>query len=117
MIGFWRRRETRHLTDPIAFQERLLAAWGTDPRRYSAEALRRDFNAVFRDARARRVLYKILEWGHVYQPAHVAGDSHATAFRDGERNMALRILAAINAEVETEPQERAEIARPEMETI
>ena len=110
MIGRWRRGK-REGTDPISFQAKLVAAWGVDPRRYSAEALRRDFGATFVEARARRVLYKILEWGHVYQPVHVAGDSHATAFRDGERNLALRILAAIIAEPEADIQERAETAK------
>ncbi len=108
MIGPWWRRKQGG-ADPISFQAQLVAAWGIDPRRYSAEALRRDFSATFTDARAQRVLYKILEWGHVYQPAHVAGDSHATAFRDGERNLALRILAAIITEPEADAQTRAEI--------
>ena len=85
--------------DPDAFQRRLARAFGIDPRRYPAARLYRDFAAVFlRDPAGRRALYKILEWGHLYRPVFVAGDPHGTAFRDGERNLALRILAALNAE-------------------
>ncbi len=85
--------------DPVAFQERLGRAFGVDPRRYPAAALHRDFReALTRTARGQRVLHKILEWGHVYQVSFVQGDPYGTAFRDGERNLALRILAALNAE-------------------
>ena len=87
--------------DPVAFQARLSRAFGVDPRRYAPAVLHADFQAVFvGDARGRRVLYKILEWGHLYQPSFQSGDPHGTAFRDGERNLALRILAVLNAETE-----------------
>lgn len=97
---WWRRfAKARGDPDPVAFQARLGRAFGIDPRRYPAAALHRDFREVLaKTARGQRVLYKILEWGHVYQPSFVHGDPHGTAFRDGERNLALRILAALNAE-------------------
>ncbi len=108
MIRAWWRRTGQVPSDPIAFQKDLAAAWGVDPKHYPIDALRSDFRATFADLRARRVLYKILEWGHVYQPSHVAGDPHGTAFRDGERNLALRILAATNAEPKNGAADRAQ---------
>ena len=95
----WLGRSAHGNPDPDAFQRRLAGAFGIDPRRYPPDRLYRDFAAVFlRDQAGRRARYKILEWGHLYQPVYVAGDPHGTAFRDGERNLALRILAALNAE-------------------
>ncbi len=100
MKNFFRRSAVGN-PDPDAFQARLAAAFGIDPRRYPPDRLHRDFAAAFlRDRAGRRALHKILEWGHLYQPVFVAGDPHGTAFRDGERNLALRILAALNAEPE-----------------
>ena len=104
----WLTRRGRGNPDPVAFQARLGRAFGIDPRRYPAAALHRDFRDTLTGTpRGRRVLYKILEWGHVYQPSFVQGDPHGTAFRDGERNLALRVLAALNAEVEDDRAEAA----------
>ena len=103
----WFSRRYLGNPDPDAFQRRLATAFGIDPRRYPPERLHKDFAAAFlREQAGRRALYKILEWGHLYQPVFVAGDPHGTAFRDGERNLALRILAALNAEPEETPDER-----------
>ena len=94
-------RHARGNPDPDAFQRRLAGAFGIDPRQYPPDRLHNDFATVFlRGPAGRRALYKILEWGHLYQPVFVAGDPYGTAFRDGERNLALRILAALNAEPE-----------------
>ncbi len=101
------RCSARGNPDPGAFQRRLASAFGIDPRRYPPERLHKDFAAVFlRDQAGRRALYKILEWGHLYQTVFVAGDPHGTAFRDGERNLALRVLAALNAEPQEQTDER-----------
>ena len=106
MMQLFRRRPHGN-PDPDAFQRRLASAFGIDPRRYPADRLHRDFATVFlRERAGRRALYKILEWGHLYRPVFVAGDPYGTAFRDGERNLALRILAALNAEPEETPDEQ-----------
>ncbi|GEM_PF-3672302 len=69
-----------------------------------------DFRAVFlSDKRGKRVLYEILTWARLFQPAYVPGDAYATHYRDGERNIGLKILAVINAE----PAEAAEAAETE----
>ncbi len=111
-LGWFRRRRSPGGSgnpDPVAFQARLSRAFGVDPRRYDPTALHGDFRDVFgNDARGQRVLYKILEWGHLYQPSFRGGDPHGTAFRDGERNLALRILAVLNAETDDGP-DKAEL--------
>ena len=65
----------------------------TDAERY------RDFRTVFlAEPMGRKVLYEILTWAHMFRPAFVPGDPFATHYRDGERNIGLKILAALNAE-------------------
>lgn len=65
----------------------------TDAERY------RDFRAVFLSGpTGRKVLYEILTWAHMFRPAFVPGDPFATHYRDGERNLGLKILAALHAE-------------------
>lgn len=102
----WRRRHpfagdsdavSGDTPDPVGFFEGLAPsrpASGYGPReRY------RDFRAVFLESPAgRRVLWQIFDWARVFAPATVPGDPYATHFRDGERNLGLRVLAALNAE-------------------
>ncbi|MEQ8193819.1 MAG: hypothetical protein RIB59_04955 [Rhodospirillales bacterium] len=108
MTGFFRRlfgrRAHRAAPDPEAFLAGLReAALG---RRYTKIDRYRDFRAVFLATRqGRRVLWQILEWAHVYRSVAVRGDSHQTYFRDGERNVGLRILAVTNAEPGAQPEE------------
>jgi hypothetical protein len=73
------------------------------------EQVERQKQAAARHAKAMRVVVATLMatqdgrawvWGqlvncHIFQPSFVPGDSHATAFRDGERNSGLRILADV----------------------
>lgn len=81
--------------DPERLFAEIASGFATDMDRY------RDFRAVFlSDERGRRVLHEILGWGHVFRSS-VQGrpvDPHQVTFREGERNLALRILAALNAE-------------------
>lgn len=66
---------------------------------YDAEQRRRDFHAVFFGSEAgKRVLYEILAWSHVFASTLVPGDSHATHWREGGRDIGLRVLAALNQE-------------------
>ena len=66
---------------------------------YAREDRRRDFQAVFFGSEAgKRVLYEILAWSHVFASTLVPGDSHATHWREGGRDIGLRILAALNPE-------------------
>ena len=76
----------------------------------------RDFRIVFLDGGAseeqvRRVLWQVLEWAHIWRPVVQPGDPYMTHFRDGERNLGLRILATVHAEPEAAPTE-AEADQP-----
>ena len=62
----------------------------------------RDFRALFTDSEAgKRVLAEILAWGHIWHSS-MDPDPHHTSFQEGERAIALKILASI----EVEPTER-----------
>ncbi|MAE44873.1 MAG: hypothetical protein CMF63_07815 [Magnetovibrio sp.] len=67
--------------------------------RYSRALRYRDFREVFLGTPAgKRVLWQILDWARLYRSVAVKGDPHQTYFRDGERNIGLRIMATVNAE-------------------
>lgn len=65
-----------------------------------------DFRKVFTGTdEGKRVLHEILSWGRMFQPA-VNGkpiDPYAMAIREGERNMALRLLATVYNEPPARP--------------
>ena len=62
----------------------------------------KEFRAVFLGSdQGKRVLHDILSEGHMYRSS-MRADPYQTFFREGERNMALKILTTIMAE----PQER-----------
>jgi len=66
---------------------------------YDEDDRRRDFHAVFFGSDAgKRVLHEILAWSHLFASTFVPGDSHATHWREGGRDVGLRILAALNSE-------------------
>ena len=65
----------------------------------------RDFRKVFTSEEGRRVLREIVSWGRVLSPS-VSGspiDPYLTHIRDGEKNLALRILVAIYKEPSQRP--------------
>lgn len=67
----------------------------------------RDFRGLFLDdPRGMRVLYEIFSWGNMFRPSGPVSNfnTNETFFHDGERNLALRILAAMNAEPKEKPQ-------------
>lgn len=47
------------------------------------------------DPRGRRLVWRWLADGGLFRASFIAGDSHATAFREGERNAALRLHAQV----------------------
>lgn len=64
-----------------------------------------DFRKVFMGTdEGKRVLREILSWGRLFQPSIVGKpvDPYAMAIREGERNMALRLMAVVY----NEPPER-----------
>ena len=66
---------------------------------YDAVTRYRDFREVFLShPQGKKVLFEILTWSHMFQPVFQPGDPYATHYRDGERNIGLKIMAAINAE-------------------
>lgn len=65
-----------------------------------------DFRRIFTSDEGKRVLREILSWGGMFRPSVIGNpvDPYRMAIREGERNMALRLLAAIY----NEPPERPE---------
>ena len=94
----FRRRAARQGTpDPLALQRALGRAHLG--RRYGPRQRWQDFRAVLTETpEGQRVLWQLLEWSRLYRPVAVHDEPHMTYFRDGERNMGLRVLATLNAE-------------------
>ena len=66
-----------------------------------------DFRKVFMGTdEGKRVLREILSWGRLFQPSVMSKpiDPYAMAVREGERNMALRLMVTVY----NEPPERPE---------
>ncbi len=69
--------------------------------REKIEGLRRrinkheQFHAVFSTPDGEQVLRQILKWGNATQSSFVAGDAHATAFREGQRHLAMTIARTV----------------------
>jgi len=60
-----------------------------------------DFRQLFTGSpQGKRVLREILAWGRMFRPSVNSSpvDGLAMAVRDGERNMAIKLLAAVNVE-------------------
>lgn len=56
-----------------------------------------DCQATFNTETGRRVLWNLLTLCHVFQPSYRPGaPAEATAFREGERNVGLQIMAMMN---------------------
>lgn len=53
--------------------------------------------AVMEQKEGRSWIYGMLADAHMWTPSYVRGDSHATAFQEGERNAGLRLLTDVMA--------------------
>lgn len=91
--------------DVVAFLERL-GRWEISEA-YTEIDRYRDFRKVFSTPEGKRVLSQIMEMTHIYAPSvpepEVLGGApnpNLTYFREGERNVGLRIIATMNAEPE-----------------
>ncbi len=65
-----------------------------------------DFQRVLNGSpEGKRVLAEILSWGHMLKPSIMGNpvDPYLLAFRDGERNIALRVMATVNNEPREQP--------------
>lgn len=62
----------------------------------------RDFKKVFMTDDGQRVLRELLAWGHLFKPSFDK-DPYVMAFREGERNMSLKLLIAITKEPKERP--------------
>jgi len=72
---------------------------------YSPRDKYHDFRRLFTEtAEGKRVFNEILSWGRLFKPSAIGTpvDAYAMAIREGERNMALRLLYTVN----NEPHER-----------
>lgn len=57
---------------------------------------RTDFvKAMMSQHQGRMWIYDLLTMGHIGEPTHTPGDPYSTAFKEGERNFANRILSDI----------------------
>ena len=71
----------------------------------------RDFRAVFlhggaSPGQAQRVLWQILSWCRLFGSVADVDNTNKTYFRDGARNIGLRILSTLNAEPPSEERPR-----------
>ena len=53
--------------------------------------------AIMSLPQCREWMYRLLEDCHIYHPSFTQGDPYSTAFREGERNVGLRVTAEIMA--------------------
>lgn len=103
MFGFFKNR--RGNPDPVAFYEDLLKIWPGKSYRNSMDRFK-DFHTVFMTTQqGRRVLAEIMTWGHLWDAIPSSGpiDEKAIMFKLGERNMALKLMATLNAEPPAKP--------------
>lgn len=88
---------------------RLLSRWTKDPdiksliddidsETYTDMDRYRDFKNTFGTPAGRRALATILKWGHIYRTS-MAPNTNDVIFSEGERNMALKILAGLTEPV------------------
>ena len=86
---FGRRRDP---FDPEALMAEVAQAWGAtrEPAQVAA-----DFRQLLLGSeQGKRVLYQIFVWGHFWGPS-MAADPQTTAFKEGERSVALKVMAAL----------------------
>lgn len=71
------------------------------PENYTPEDRYHDFRRVFTGSEeGKRVFREILSWGKLFRPSVIGTpiDPYAMAIREGERNIALRLLVTVNKE-------------------
>jgi hypothetical protein len=56
---------------------------------------RADYETVFSSQAGQRVLGNLMADFHMGRSSHAAGDSHETAFREGERHVVLHIMSMV----------------------
>jgi len=74
--------------------------------KYNPKDRYHDFHALFLGSElGKRVLSEILSWGKLFNPSMASGqlDQIAMNIRDGERNIVLRLLLAVNKEPNEKP--------------
>ena len=64
--------------------------------RYSQKQRIIDYRVTFGSEHGRRVLSDLVRECHALEPSHVRGEPHETAFREGERNVLLKIITALS---------------------
>ena len=78
---------------------------------YSAKERYDDFRLVFGTDQGQRVMAEILAWGKLFRMPHLGNpvDSNKNLIITGERNMAIKLIAAYNVEPGQQPdrQEKA----------
>jgi hypothetical protein len=65
-----------------------------------------DYNRTFSTASGKKVLQDLIDSFHVLRPTFSPGDPHLTSFKEGSREVVLRILSLIN----TDPRKFLEMA-------
>jgi len=71
--------------------------------------LKVDYGITFNNEHGKAVLRDLLEVCHVFHTSYIPGNSLDSAFREGERNVGLRILDMLNIDDIQELQEFAEV--------
>lgn len=54
-----------------------------------------DYRRTFESPHGKKVLYDLMRASNMLSVSHVRGDPYETAFREGERNMVIRILQVL----------------------
>lgn len=55
-----------------------------------------DYQYTFGTEQGKRVLLDLMRAHHILSPSYINNDPHETSFREGERNVILRILGIVN---------------------
>lgn len=62
---------------------------------YTPRQRRHDYAQVFESDAGKRVLADLARVAHIMRPTYVRNEPYQTAFREGERNVVLRILSTL----------------------
>lgn len=68
-----------------------------------------DFRQLFMGSdQGKRVFKEILSWGHIFQSSVTGNpvDSNRVLVREGERNISLKLMAAVNLEPPIQPEKQ-----------